>query len=59
MIGLASGTVRLAPYTKAWARLFAKEKARLEVAVGRTVLDIQLIERVLTIVRLERCKGGL
>ena len=41
MIGLERGIVRLVPYSADWKRLFEKEKARLQTAVGDYVLDIQ------------------
>lgn len=41
MIGLERGVVRLAPYEDGWARLYEREKARLQDAVGDQVLDIQ------------------
>jgi len=41
MIGLERGTVKLAPYTTEWKRLFEQEKALLQAAVGDYVLDIQ------------------
>ncbi|MFN2230870.1 MAG: GrpB family protein [Anaerolineae bacterium] len=41
MIGLESGVVLLAPYENSWARLYEKERARLQEAVGDQVLDIQ------------------
>jgi GrpB-like predicted nucleotidyltransferase (UPF0157 family) len=41
MIGLERGIVRLALYNAEWARLFEKERARLQAAVGDYVLDIQ------------------
>ena len=68
MIGLERGIVKLTPYTAEWKRLFEKEKARLQVAIGDYVLDIQhvgstsipgngkslLIERVLQLARSQR-----
>ena len=41
MIGLERGIVKLTPYTAEWKRLFEKEKARLQAAIGDYVLDIQ------------------
>lgn len=41
MIGLQRGIVKLIPYTVEWKRLFDKEKARLQAAVGNYVLDIE------------------
>jgi GrpB-like predicted nucleotidyltransferase (UPF0157 family) len=41
MIGLPQGIVKLAPHSPEWARLFEEEKARLLVAAGPHVLDIQ------------------
>ena len=41
MIGLPRGVVKLAPYTAEWGRLFEEEKALLQAAIGRYVLDIQ------------------
>jgi GrpB-like predicted nucleotidyltransferase (UPF0157 family) len=41
MLGLEAGVVKLVPYTVEWQRLFEKEKALLQTAVGDSVLDIQ------------------
>mgnify|MGYP001095876825 CR=1 FL=1 len=41
MIGLEERTVKLAPYATEWKRLFEKEKALLQAAIGNHVLDIQ------------------
>jgi len=41
ILGLERGTVRLVPYTPAWAALFEEEKARLSRALGEWALDIQ------------------
>lgn len=41
MIGLKRGVVKIAPYCKEWAKLFEKEKKRLEKALGNKVVDIQ------------------
>ena len=41
MIGLPKGLVQLVPYTAEWIRLFEAEKARLQAAIGKHVLDIQ------------------
>jgi len=42
VVGLKSGTVRLAPYSRAWVRLFKKEAALLTEALGDCVpVDIQ------------------
>lgn len=41
MIGLPRGVVHLVPYTNEWIRLFEAEKARLQAAIGKHVLDIQ------------------
>jgi GrpB-like predicted nucleotidyltransferase (UPF0157 family) len=41
MIGLERGIVKVAPYTAEWERLFEEEKALLQAAIGRYVLDIQ------------------
>jgi GrpB-like predicted nucleotidyltransferase (UPF0157 family) len=42
MIGLARGTVRLAPYSQGWAALFHQEQQLLNNALGELALDIQL-----------------
>lgn len=41
MIGLKRGIVKIVPYRKEWAKLFEKEKKRLEKALGNKVVDIQ------------------
>jgi GrpB-like predicted nucleotidyltransferase (UPF0157 family) len=41
MLGLRRGTVRLVPHHTEWARLFLKEKGRLNAALGDRALDIQ------------------
>jgi GrpB-like predicted nucleotidyltransferase (UPF0157 family) len=41
VIGLERGVVELAPYTAEWKRIFERDKARLQAAVGDHVLDIQ------------------
>ena len=43
MLGLQRGSVRLVPYTSAWATLFEVERARLYAALHPHVLDIQHI----------------
>ena len=43
IIGLKPGIVRVSPYQPGWARLFEKERVRLQSAVGAHVLDIQHI----------------
>ena len=41
VLGLEPGVVRLLAYQEEWRQLFAEEKARLQAALGETVLDIQ------------------
>lgn len=41
MLGLEAGGVKIVPYTVEWQRLFEKEKALLNAAVGQSILDIQ------------------
>ena len=41
MIGLERGTVKLAPYTAEWKRLFEEERSHLQAVLGANVLDIQ------------------
>lgn len=41
MLGLRRGTVKLVPYTAAWARLFAAEQARIKSVLGATAFDVQ------------------
>ena len=43
MLGLRRGSVRLVPYTSAWATLFEAERTRLHAALDPHVLDIQHI----------------
>lgn len=43
ILGLERGTVRLVPYTPAWAELFEDEKAKLSLALKDWALDIQHI----------------
>lgn len=40
-IGLARGTVRLEPYTSAWAQRFAQEAARIQQVIGHLAVDVQ------------------
>ncbi len=42
-LGLPRGTVRIKTYSADWPRLFEAERARLQAAIGRYVLDIQHI----------------
>ena len=41
MLGLERGTVRLAPYTPEWPRLFEEERRRIEEAVGGHALAVE------------------
>src|SRR5262245_19174687 len=41
MIGLARGTVRLAPYSPEWARLFDQEAALLRTVMGKAAQHIE------------------
>jgi len=41
MIGLAKGTVKLAPYSDKWVQLFEKEKEALIECLGDLIIDIQ------------------
>lgn len=41
MIGLKRGTVKLVPHNPGWDKLFQAEKAKLLVALGELVVDIQ------------------
>ena len=41
MIGLKRRNVKLVPYATEWKRLFEKEKALLQAALGNHLLDIQ------------------
>jgi GrpB-like predicted nucleotidyltransferase (UPF0157 family) len=41
MIGLKRGEIRLEPHDPEWAQLYERERARLAVALGHHVLDLQ------------------
>ncbi len=41
MLGLKSGIVELVPYTAEWGRIFERDRASLQAALGDRVLDIQ------------------
>jgi GrpB-like predicted nucleotidyltransferase (UPF0157 family) len=43
MLGLRRGTVKLVPYTPAWAIVFQAERIRLQHVLGTDALDIQHI----------------
>jgi GrpB-like predicted nucleotidyltransferase (UPF0157 family) len=43
MLGVATGTVRIVPYTLEWRRLFQEEAIRIRAAIGADIVDIQHI----------------
>jgi GrpB-like predicted nucleotidyltransferase (UPF0157 family) len=43
MLGVATGTVRVCPYTPEWGRLFQEEATRIRAAIGADIIDIQHI----------------